>query len=72
MLHYIGIAPKLAGVLLTFGTDGEEALVKAFTQQFKFQMFPPYEARHSKEAEHRYGVSNRSLPNNFVSGISGE
>ena len=31
----VGIAPKLGNVL-AFGTDGEEAVVKAFKQQFSF------------------------------------
>ena len=54
----LGIAPKLAGVL-AFRTDGCQSIYTTIQVCNPSQMFPPYEARCSKEAEHRYGISNR-------------
>ena len=54
----LGIAPKLARVL-AFGTDGCQSIYTTIQVCNPSQMFSPYEARCSKEAEHRYEISNR-------------
>ena len=59
----IGIAPKLA-----FGTDGEEALVKAFKQQLQFAIHLRC-SRHMRQDIKRKLTSDMRFPTDIVSEI---
>ena len=60
----LGIAPKLVGVL-AFGTDGEEALVKAFKQQLQFAVHLRC-FRHMKQDIKRKLTSDMGFPSDVV------
>ena len=60
----LGIAPKLAEIL-AFGTDGEEALVKAFTQQFKFAIHLRC-FRHMKQDVRRKLNTDMGFPTDII------
>ena len=63
----IGITPKLTNVL-AFGTDGEEALVKAFKQQFPFAVHLRC-SRHMKQDIQRKLSVDMGFPSDTVSKI---
>ena len=60
----IGIAPKLVGVL-AFGTDGEEALVKAFKQQFQFAIHLRC-SRHMRQDIKRKLTTDMGFPTDII------
>ena len=63
----LGIAPRLVGVL-AFGTDGEEALAKAFKQQLQFAVHLRC-FRHMKQDIQRKMTTDMGFPNDIVSEV---
>lgn len=63
----LGITPKLVGVL-AFGTDGEEALVKAFKQQLQFAVHLRC-FRHMRQDIQRKITADMGFPNDIVSKV---
>ena len=63
----LGITPKLMGVL-AFGTDGEEALVKAFKQQLQFAVHLRC-FRHMRQDIRRKLITDMGFPDDIFSEI---
>jgi len=63
----LGIQPKLIGIL-SFGTDGEDALVKAFKQQLQFAVHLRC-FRHMRQDIKRKLATDMGFPDNIVSEI---
>ena len=63
----LGIAPRLVGVL-AFGTDGEEALVKAFKQQLQFAVHLRC-FRHMRQDIQRKMTTDIGFPNDIISEV---